>query len=697
MSWAKPGGSPAEQGISSSDVAQAIPDFPDAASLLGAYGNFADVAAGDFVTIVKTSNGQTITALSGSPFTTGESRVSLDVPVYQPCSLEIEASVIRARHQFATVTLFSNSADGPDTVPSPINIVTAYQSTADAGVAYNAAAGTILTLVLETALPAYPAPGAVYLSDWIHVTGLADTRLCYPNLAIKFISADRKTITCGFSDESALPSIAATYSPALGTAQINFYNNLSGAHDGFGFRLTGTSATSAALVSVFGNGDAQVSGTLLGDHRTTIGSTAPIYSVGVNGQYELRATSRFRLEARPTECVWLDKASDTDTTWTRRAIRTSVKPSQVADLRLRFRLVKPLNMTRPVAKILNIAKAGSTTWTITTDGAHGLATGNYVTIKGNRDQTNFAAFATPAIITVTGANTFTLLGVTGTATGYGGTVVLCNGGVDQPGIIGQAAQSITIDANGWVTLVGNTNWSGLAVGDYVNLHGCGDNTTGANLGYDGAWEVASTATTSLVLKPVFDIFGTRVSPSATTLGTTNCSGALILRTTLRSHDLLLDQWAESRTMIDGAGTVRPDKALPVNVLTMPSTTVTGTVTANTTETAFLAPSVYNLTATASTNANVVKASAGTLYSYAFSNTTAAAAVFKIYNKATAPTVGTDVPVFSVPVAAGAFVTGEFGKTGKRFATGIGLAVTGLVANTDATAVSAGSLVSIDYI
>lgn len=548
-------------------VSQAVPDFPNAASLLAAYDNFNEVAAGDFVTVVKTSNGQAITVLSGTPLTAGESRVTLDSPVRTPCSLEIEASMIRARHQFATVTLYSNSADGPDAVPDPINILSVYQSSADNGVAYNAVAGTIITIVLETALPAYPAAGAVYLSDWINVTGLVDNRLNYPNLAIKFISADRKTITAGFSDELALPSLAVpAVTPTLGTAQVKFYNNMGGAHDGFGYRLTGTTATSAALVSVFGNGDAQVSGTLLGDHRVTIGTTAPVYAVGVNGQYEIRANNRFRLEARPTECAWLDRASDQSNGWTVRATRTAVKPSQDAGLRARFRLYKPENMTRPVAKILSIVKAGSTTWTITTDGPHGLTTGNYVTVKGNRDQTNFAAITTPTVITVTGANTLTLVSTTGTATGYGGSLILCNGGADQPGIINSAVQSIAIDANGWVTLIGNVAWAGMSIGDYVDLHGCGDAVTGANLGYDGAWEVASVVTGTLILKPVINVFGARVSPAATTLVTTNCGGTVILRTTLRSHDLLLDQWAETRVMIDGAGTIRADKALPVSVL-----------------------------------------------------------------------------------------------------------------------------------
>lgn len=573
----------------SGTVLQAIPDFQNAAQLLAAYGDFAEVAPGDFVTITKTSNGQAITALSGGPLTPGESRVTLDVPVQMPCAMEIEASVIRARHQFATVTLFSNSEDGPDVVPNPINIVSCYQSSADNGVAYNAAAGTIMTIVLETALPAYPAAGAVYLSDWINITGLVDNRLNYPNLCIKFISSDRKTITCGFSDELALPSLAVpVITPTLGDAKVNFYNNLGGAHEGFGFRLTGTTATSAALVSVFGNGDAQVSGTLVGDHRVTIPSTAPAYTVGVNGNVEIKATSRFRLEARPADISYNGKAIDSAVAWTTTQIRTAVKPAQQADLRARFRLYQPVNMTRPVAKIISIVKAGSTTWTVTHDGAYTFVTGNYVTIKGNRDVTNFAPITTPVTITVLNPTQFTLIGTTGTATAYGGSVILANGGADQPGIIGQtvqAAVSVAADpatGGNWLQLTGNTTWAGLAVGDYTNLHGCRDAVAGADMGLDGAWEVASISTSTLVVKPIYDIFGNRVSPALDTLASTNCSGSVILRTTLRSHDLILDSWQESRVMIDGQGTTRADKAMPMALVgtaavSMTSTGVAGTV------------------------------------------------------------------------------------------------------------------------
>lgn len=561
----------------SSEVVQSVPDFHTAADLLTAYGNFSEVTGNDFVTRVSFSNGQAVIALSADPINPGESRVMMDVPVTQPCALEVEASVIRNRQQFTTMTLFSNGEDGVTApVPDPINIVSIYQSSADNGAAYNATAGTIVTVVLETALPAYPSDAAVYLSDWIHINGLVDNRLNYQNACIKFISADRKTITFGFADEAALPSLAiATITPTLGTAKVHFYNNMGGAAEGFGIRFTGTTTTSAAIVSVFGNGDAQVSGTLFGDHRVTIASSAPQYLNGVMGNVELKATSRYRLEGRPSEALVMDKSIDShNAVWTARISRTAVKPAVNLPLYPRFRIYQPVGMSRPVASIVSISKSGTTTATVTTKDPHGLTTGNYVNIKGVRDQINFAAMTTPAAVTVTGANTFTIvIGSAVTATSRGGSVILVNGGSDQPGIIGQVVSSManyTVNPD-WIVVTGNITWSGLSVGDYINIHGNHDDTTGADVGATGAWEVANISTTQLIIKPIYDIFGVRKSPVTPALaGTVNCGGTVILRTTARVHDLMLEEWSESKVMIDGQGTTRVDKALPV----WPATTFT---------------------------------------------------------------------------------------------------------------------------
>ena len=136
------------------------------------------------------------------------------------------------------------------------------------------------------------------------------------------------------------------------------------------------------------------------------------------------------------------------------------------------------------------------------------------------------------------------------------------------------------------------------------------------------------------------------------------------------------------TMIPGTYATEPIPGAQVSG-TQP---VSGTVTAN--QGTFTAPTPSNISSAATTNATSIKTSAGTVYSVTASNTGAAAAFVKLYNKASAPTVGTDVPVLTIPVPAGGAVNIPFGTTGHRFATGIALAITNLAADSDATAVAA---------
>jgi len=684
--------------LTGGDVGQAVADATTPAEALALYGGFAGVAPGDFVTRKAYSNGQAVFALSASPLIEDtESFVIVSAPVLSPAALDIEASISqRVRHNFVTASLFDGESHG---VPDDINIVTAYQSSATDGVAYNAVAGTVLTLILDTSLPA-----SVFLSDWINVYGLVDNRLNYPNLCIRWISLDRKTVVCGFSDEVALPSIAATYSPSLGTAKVRFYNNMGGAENGLGYRFSSNTATSAALVSIFSGNDVQISGTLQGDHRVTTGSTNPSYTAPGMGNVELKATSRFRLEVGPREISYNDKGVDVATAWSNRAVRSAVKPAAQAILRPRFRVVTPKSMSRPVAKIVSIVKSGSTTWTITLDrpcATAGLVTGNYCTVKGVRDQTGFANFATPVAITVTGANTLTLIGVTGTATSYGGALILANGGVDQQGVLAQSVQSATVDAvTGALTLVGSAAWSTgvgvMNVGDYMELYGLRDNATGADLGLDGPWEVANISTTSLILTPVIDIFGVRRSPAIASLALTNCGGGVIHRTTLRAHDLVVEQWADVRQTLDGQGTTRADKAMPVSVVGTPAVTISGTPTVTANEGTPITGTAYGLISAATTNGQSVKNAAGNLMEASLFNVTAATIYLKFYNKASGPTVGTDVPILTVPVAAGALWSAEYGRFGKRFTTGLAIAITAGAAATDTAAVAVGAQLSLTY-
>lgn len=93
--------------------------------------------------------------------------------------------------------------------------------------------------------------------------------------------------------------------------------------------------------------------------------------------------------------------------------------------------------------------------------------------------------------------------------------------------------------------------------------------------------------------------------------------------------------------------------------------------------------VTRVKSAATTNATLLKAVAGNLYGVHVSNTTSSAKFLKFYNKATAPTVGTDVPLFTIPIAPNGRVDIDF-TFPVRFTLGIGIAITGAVADTDTT-------------
>lgn len=105
---------------------------------------------------------------------------------------------------------------------------------------------------------------------------------------------------------------------------------------------------------------------------------------------------------------------------------------------------------------------------------------------------------------------------------------------------------------------------------------------------------------------------------------------------------------------------------------------------------------YALTTAATTNLVSIKISRAFLAELTIFNSSAATIYVKFYNKASAPTLASDVPLFVIPIAAGAFFTQSFGPVGKMFSTGLAMAITAAVGNTDTTAIAAGVLVSATY-
>lgn len=103
---------------------------------------------------------------------------------------------------------------------------------------------------------------------------------------------------------------------------------------------------------------------------------------------------------------------------------------------------------------------------------------------------------------------------------------------------------------------------------------------------------------------------------------------------------------------------------------------------------------FRLLSAASTNATSLKASAGVLYALYVVNLNAAVRYLKFYNKASAPTVGSDTVVQTFPIPAsttGAGFTINL-DPGISFSTGIAYALTTGIADADTGAVAANEII-----
>ena len=102
-----------------------------------------------------------------------------------------------------------------------------------------------------------------------------------------------------------------------------------------------------------------------------------------------------------------------------------------------------------------------------------------------------------------------------------------------------------------------------------------------------------------------------------------------------------------------------------------------------------------LCAAATTNATSVKTSAGRLLKIRGYNNKASAVFLKLYNKASAPTVGTDTPVATFLLRAQSEFDFDIEMFGLQFSTGIAYAITGAVADNDTTALAANDVFALN--
>jgi len=468
-----------------------------------------NTVSGDVVRVEGNAGGASYLTISKNPLDASGGDTVIETVRNFGMPLEVAAGIHlsqRINGQEFSLELTSNETQ--DTAPAELAISSISQATTTLTVTTSASHGLVV-------------------GQRIGIYGCSDSRMNYATLVVATTPSETQ-FTCTAGPQGALPSVTA------GPFTSGFVYSRSAMDrrpNGTSMIFENATATNASFYTKSENGDPMpIGGTLAGSHAVTIASTASVQSINSTANYAFRPTSEYRLVQMADRVQWHDVAIDAVAQSTARATVTQVIPNNAINYKVRFRARNNKGLTVPNAKIVSATKTGTTTATIVTAAAHGLTTGDVVNIYGIRDQAA-ASFpnltAATAVASVVDATTFTIvIGTASTVTSYGGYVSRVQGGQVQGGAITQAVQSAQITSSR-LTLVGSANWTGLSIGDFVNLHGCRDNSTGADLTIDGAFRVRDIATTNLVLEP---LPGTTIP---TTLALTNCGGGIIKRTDMR--------------------------------------------------------------------------------------------------------------------------------------------------------------------
>lgn len=619
------------------------------------------------------ANGQTCLAVSVAPWAAGQNvRIRRLGTWTGPLRAEVSFSIAARQRQVSH--FLGLTADGEAAEAAPGQVIV----------------GASISQTSTTATVSMPVgvQFAGRIGGQVHVACPGDHRLSYQFAVVSLVSADRSAFSFTVADMTTIPSLAA----GPQACSVTLWDPLFSAGSGALWQFKDTTTTNAATVNRAGGGSPQVSGSVVGSHAVTVGTTGP-FVIGGNGDADVRASTRYGFELNADSLRFMDGTADSPVRMTTRIERTDAVPLTSSAFTLSSRIVTGADVARPVAKAVRMQRVGSVV-TVEHDGGWDFSQGvQSVAVRGARDQ---ALFPNGVVATATyiDANHFSLPW-SGTATGYvyaGGVVNLLVGGVEPGAVQTTVVASATKNADGTATIIGASSWTqgagGVNASDHVELVGFLD-VGGNALGLDGSWEVAAVSGTALVVRRLVDWTGASVSPVVGAAASVNCGGVVYVRPMQRIHDVKAVSWSESVSRLLGQGTDSIRHSMPVN----PAAGTTWT----TAEGALLAPSTLDVVTVASTNPTVVKSTAGTLYAFTAYNGTATAAYGRLYNKATAPTVGTDTTVcflYVPPNSAASFP--DLGRLGRRFSSGIAFAATGGPSATDATSSVAGAVFSVVY-
>lgn len=107
------------------------------------------------------------------------------------------------------------------------------------------------------------------------------------------------------------------------------------------------------------------------------------------------------------------------------------------------------------------------------------------------------------------------------------------------------------------------------------------------------------------------------------------------------------------------------------------------------------PTATRVMSAASTNAITLKTTGGAFFGFALSNSAAYDCFLKLYNKATAPVIGTDVPKVTFRLKT-TWDRDMFNEVGVNFPLGIYAAITKLAADSDTTVIAVNDIMGEIY-
>jgi hypothetical protein len=409
------------------------------------------------------------------------------------------------------------------------------QTPADVAVTNPTAAvgGNFLVLGMPVGHPFRP-------GDRVIIVGCADTRL---NVGPVIVAGAAP------NDISVPLTIANGNYNATGGA-VRSADPLARAHNGLGLLLENTNHGNASLVGRRNGAKPRIRSQSI---STTLAAGSQTWADSI------LAPSVQELALSMDECSYRSWPADATAGMNGVDKFSQSIPDEDADYRLIVRARNLDDLSKPVARIVNAVKTGTTTVTVTTDRPHGLTTNSRIGLNGARDQTALVNTPDVAVTSVIDATTFTVMwGTAGSFSSTAGGVVFVNHGqVNVPGASNFAIQTIA-RANGVLVATLSGTVTGFSPGEYVHLWGM--NGPGA-AAFEGAYKVMRVIGSTIELAAP----GPDVADIVT-------GGAVIKRTDYRLHFVrMLDHTRHLVEVLGGRGNQSDgNNAVPVAVTGTPT-------------------------------------------------------------------------------------------------------------------------------